>query len=254
MSSLPFRVTVVDDHALFAEALVIALRGQSVDARSVIPEVPTTTFPQLGLAIVSSRPNLVLLDLDLGVVGDPMRLLTTLAKAHRSVIVVTGSADRVRRGEALAKGARAVISKSAPFSRIVDAVERERNGLPVMSRAERDELIADYHAALESHRELRAKFALMTRREAEVLGQLMAGKQVIEIARARVVSESTVRTQVKAILAKLQVGSQLTAVGLAHEVGWIPPTDDDEVAEAPVRASRRRGSATRRRTTWAAAG
>ena len=35
MSTLPFRVTVVDDHALFAEALVIALRGQSVDARSV---------------------------------------------------------------------------------------------------------------------------------------------------------------------------------------------------------------------------
>ena len=46
MSSLPFRVTVVDDHALFAEALVIALRGQSVDARSVVPEVGTTTFAQ----------------------------------------------------------------------------------------------------------------------------------------------------------------------------------------------------------------
>ena len=253
MSTLPFRVTVVDDHALFAEALTIALRAQSVDARSVIPERPTTTFPQLGRTIVSTRPHLVLLDLDLGVVGDTMRLLTTLANAHRSVIVVTGSTDRARRGEALSKGARAVISKSAPFSSILDAVERERNGLPVMSRADRDGLIADYHAARESHRELRAKFALMTRREAEVLGQLMAGKQVIEIAHARVVSESTVRTQVKAILEKLQVGSQLTAVGLAHELGWTPPAEH-EPTPTPVGAARRRGRVTHGRESWAAAG
>jgi DNA-binding NarL/FixJ family response regulator len=242
MSTLPFRVTVVDDHALFAEALTIALRGQSVDARSVIPERPTTTFPQLGRTVVSTRPHLVLLDLDLGVVGDTMRLLTTLANAHRSVIVVTGSTDRARRGEALAKGARAVISKSAPFSTILEAVERERNGLPLMSRADR-----------ESHRELRAKFALMTRREAEVLGQLMAGKQVLEIAHARVVSESTVRTQVKAILEKLQVGSQLTAVGLAHELGWTPPVEH-EPTPTPVGAARRRGRVTHGRETWAATG
>jgi two-component system, NarL family, nitrate/nitrite response regulator NarL len=252
MSSLPFRVTVVDDHALFAEALVIALRGQSVDARSVIPELPTTTYPQLGRAIVSTRPHLVLLDLDLGVVGDPMRLLSTLSSAHRSVIVVTGSADRARRGEALAKGARAVISKSAPFSQIVNAVERERRGLLVMSRADRDALIGCYHEAAEAHRELHAKFNLMTRREAEVLGQLMAGHQVMDIARSRVVSESTVRTQVKSILDKLQVGSQLTAVGLAHQVGWTPPTEDS--AEVPVRAARRQSRTTQGRPAWAAAG
>jgi DNA-binding NarL/FixJ family response regulator len=68
----------------------------------------------------------------------------------------------------------------------------------------------------------------MTRREAEVLGQLMAGKQVSEIARLRFVSESTVRTQVKSILAKLGVNSQLTAVGLAHKLGWQPPSGDRE--------------------------
>jgi two-component system, NarL family, nitrate/nitrite response regulator NarL len=248
MSSLPFRVTVVDDHALFAESLVIALRAQSVDARCVIPELPTTTFPQLGRAIISTRPHLVLLDLDLGVVGDPMRLLSTLGSARRSVIIVTGSTDRARRGEALAKGARAVISKSAPFSQIVNAVERERRGLPVMSRADHDALVGSYHQAAEAHRELNAKFALMTRREAEVLGQLMAGHQVMDIARSRVVSESTVRTQVKAILDKLQVGSQLTAVGLAHQVGWIPPTED-EPTEALVGAPRRQN-----RSSWAAAG
>lgn len=50
----------------------------------------------------------------------------------------------------------------------------------------------------------------------------MAGRTVREIAIDGVVSEATVRTQVKAILAKLEVTSQLAAVGLAHRVGWRP--------------------------------
>ena len=32
------------------------------------------------------------------------------------------------------------------------------------------------------------------------------------------------RTQVKSILAKLEVTSQLAAVGLAHKIGWRPPS------------------------------
>ena len=45
-----------------------------------------------------------------------------------------------------------------------------------------------------------------------------------EIATSSVVSEATVRTQVKSILAKLQVSSQLAAVGLANHAGWLPPS------------------------------
>ena len=57
----------------------------------------------------------------------------------------------------------------------------------------------------------------------EVLGALMRGAPVREIARTSVVSEATVRTQVKSILAKLEMSSQLAAVGAAYKVGWHPP-------------------------------
>jgi two-component system, NarL family, nitrate/nitrite response regulator NarL len=226
------RVTVVDDHALFAESLVIALEASSFDACSVIPD-SRTTLKQLSKAIVSSRPDIVLLDLDLGVAEDTMQLLSALASRNVRVFVVTASLDRVRCGEALATGARAVISKSAPFAQIVEAVTRTRDGLPVMMRAERDALLGVYQEAAESRRELHARFSMMTRRETEVLGQLMAGRQVSEIARTGFVSESTVRTQVKAILAKLQVSSQLTAVGLAHQLGWRPPAGAARTAFEP---------------------
>ena len=60
-------------------------------------------------------------------------------------------------------------------------------------------------------------------RETEVLGHLMKGRAVRQIAERGAVSEATVRTQVKSILAKLEVTSQLAAVGVAHRVGWRPP-------------------------------
>jgi DNA-binding NarL/FixJ family response regulator len=226
MSQSRLRVTIVDDHSLFAESLAIALRAREVEACTVVPDPASTTFAQLGRAIVRTQPHLVMLDLDLGIPGDGMRLLSGLSGGGIAVVVVTGSADRVHQGEALANGARAVIEKSAPFADIIEAVDRVRNRLPVMSRGEREELLGVYRRATESTHEFRRRFAAMTRREAEVLGQLMTGKQVSEIARLRFVSESTVRTQVKSILAKLGVNSQLTAVGLAHQLSWQPPSDD----------------------------
>ncbi len=92
-----------------------------------------------------------------------------------------------------------------------------------MRRERRAELLQIHRESMAAQRSVRERFDQITRREAEVLGLLMGGHQVSEIARTRFVSESTVRTQVKSILAKLQVSSQLTAVGLAHQVGWKAP-------------------------------
>ena len=63
----------------------------------------------------------------------------------------------------------------------------------------------------------------LTVREREVLAYLMKGQTVREIATECVVAEATVRTQVKSILAKLEVSSQLAAVGMANEIGWRAP-------------------------------
>ena len=224
------RVTVVDDHSLFAESLAIALRTRGVEACTVVPNPSWTTVSQLEHAIVDTQPHLVLLDLDLGVPGDGMRLLSILAGAGTTVVIVTGSADRVCHGEALARGACAVRQKSESITDILATVERAGNRLPVMSCRERDDLVGAYRQATGSYREVCRRFESMTRREAAVLSELMAGKRVTEIARGSFVSESTVRTQVKAVLAKLEVNSQLKAVGLAHQIGWHPQVDRSRLA------------------------
>jgi two-component system, NarL family, nitrate/nitrite response regulator NarL len=215
------RVAVVDDHALFGEAMVVALTDCGYDAWCVAP-----TGPSLAAQVLAGEPDVVLLDLDLGDTGDSDDLLARLSNRSVDVVVVTGNSDPVQIGAALTAGAKTVISKSLPLEQILDTLARLRDGLPVMSKDERERLLARGRAESAFERDVKARFDLLTTREAEVLGQLMAGRQVSEIARRGFVSESTVRTQVKSVLSKLQVRSQLTAVGLAYRAQWRPPSDN----------------------------
>ena len=90
---------------------------------------------------------------------------------------------------------------------------------------ERTELLEAWDRQRAGHEDLWAKFDRLSLRESEVLGLLMQGHSVREIADNGHTAESTVRTQVKAVLAKLEVSSQLAAVVLAYQIGWRAPVD-----------------------------
>lgn len=67
------------------------------------------------------------------------------------------------------------------------------------------------------HREREARlFALLTEREQQVLSALVAGEGAADMAAGWRVSLATVRSHIRAVLAKLGVSSQLGAVALAH--------------------------------------
>src|SRR5215212_2105282 len=216
------RLAVVDDHVLFAEAMVIALVNRGFEARCVVPSENNPNGASLIAQVLAGKPDVVLLDLDLGEAADSLDMLARLSSVS-TVVVVTGSSDPLLIGAALAAGATTVISKSTPLEQILDTLTRLRDGLPAMSEQERERLLSRWREAGEFEREVKARFDLLTTREAEVLGELMMGRQVSEIARRSFVSEATVRTQVKSVLSKLQVNSQLTAVGLAHRARWSAP-------------------------------
>jgi two-component system nitrate/nitrite response regulator NarL len=216
------RIIIIEDHVLFAESLELALTLEGYDVgRAVVPLADQSPGPLLA-GLIRKRPRIVLLDLDLGQFGDGVRLIGPLAQAGINVIVVTASADRSRWGEAVRHGARKVLTKARPLNEILATVRRINQGLPVMDREEREELLALWHVRRTQVRDLKERIDQLTARERQVLGELMLGHTVREIAAASVVSEATVRTQVKSILAKLEVSSQLAAVGLAHHVGWRP--------------------------------
>ncbi len=217
------RVLIVEDHRLFAETVDLALTVEGYDVRRIEVPADPGSPGTLVATIVKQQAQVVLLDLDLGLFGDGERLIEPLSRSGANVVVITGSTDRARWGDAVRCGARKVLSKSQPLRDILATVRRIVAGLPVMDREEREELVSEWTRHRFEAQGFRERLELLTIRESEVLGHLMKGRAVREIAGLSVVSEATVRTQVKSILAKLEVSSQLAAVGMANEIGWRAP-------------------------------
>jgi two-component system, NarL family, nitrate/nitrite response regulator NarL len=222
MSEKPTRVALVEDHVLLAESLYVALTAEGFEARPIAVPADAVDASVLLPPILEQRPHVVLLDLDLGAAGDGISLIAPLTRADSAVVVVTASTEEARWGHCLANGARTVLAKSSSLDRIVDTVRQVTGGEPPMPEAQRYELIQTWYRKRQDDQGVRARFGRLTPREEEVLAALTAGKRVRDIASESFVSEATVRTQVKSVLAKLGVTSQIAAVAFARELDWHP--------------------------------
>jgi len=216
-------VLVVDDHGLFGEAVSLALAADGRSVHRLCLETAGRTPARLLAAALRIGPDIALLDLDLGRYGDGQELIRPLTRSGVDVVVVTGHADEADWGGCLRHGARTVFSKHRPLAELIGLVRRLEAGEQVLDPAEYQRLTALWQDRLVEDDEHRRRLARLTPREREVLAELMAGRTIREIAGHDVVSEATVRTQVRTILHKLGVSTQIAAVGLAHRVAWHSP-------------------------------
>lgn len=217
----PIRTVIVEEKMLFAEALDIALSREGLDVTRVAPG-PHRSTSTLLTAVLRLRPSIALVDVDLDDTGLGHRLVTPLCRSGVAVVALTATADSARWGECLRHGAWTVLPLTCTMRDVVTTVRLVSAGRPVLKRAERERLVADYHREKAEVQALRRGLEQLTNREREVLGHLREGLTVSEIAAGSCVSEWTVRTQVRSILAKLGVTSQVAAVGAAHRAGWHP--------------------------------
>lgn len=220
-------VLILDDHELVGVSLAAALRaeGERAGFRSV------HSVPEVRDAARSTVPGLLVLDLDLGRDErgrrvDAIPLIPELRAAGWRILVLSGSSDPIRIGASLHAGAFTWVSKAAALPQLVAAVREARAGRSLLSPPQRHQLAERYVEWERRQRERRDKLATLTTREREVLELLAAGKRAQAIAETFVVSLPTVRTQVRAVLGKLGVGSQLEAVafvrGVDRDVTTLP--------------------------------
>lgn len=217
-------VFIVEDHELLAQSLGVALAAEGLEVKVADVRGGQDVLEQARAA----QPQTVLLDLDLGDRQESGEaFVPDLVELGARVVVVSGSTDVLRLGTCLELGAAAVLSKSRPFDDVLSAVQNAASGAAVMPDAERQDLLAAMRRSRADQRSRLEPFERLTPREAQVLGLLMQGKAAEAIAQHFVVSEATVRTQIRGVLSKLGVSSQLAAVAEAHRVGWRPPVHQD---------------------------
>jgi DNA-binding NarL/FixJ family response regulator len=207
---------IVDDHELLAESLRLALAAVGYDV-----DVPVPTPADVFAAAQRATPDVVLLDLDLGAAGgDGSVLIEALHLGGSRVVVVSGIGDRLRMAACLEAGACGYVSKSAPLDDLLAAVRLAGAGEPLMPAGKRLDMLAELRKARADRTRELAPFEDLTGRERFVLGQVIDGHSAADIALSAYVSEATVRSQIRAVLSKLGVRSQLAAVAAARRAGW----------------------------------
>jgi DNA-binding NarL/FixJ family response regulator len=118
-------------------------------------------------------------------------------------------------------GTSALIDGGEPFDQLFRTINRLLRRGSSEPTAWRSSPSLELTRAAEEPQDPRLQnFAVLTERERVVLAELMEGNCAEEIATAGFVSISTVRSQIKAILQKLGVNSQLAAVALARRADW----------------------------------
>lgn len=205
-------VLIVEDHRLLAQAVAMALTDRGLQVRLADP-----TALDEAVATVEEG-TLVLLDLRLGGGRDGGRAIAPFVRRGARVVVVTGTSDPIALARALEAGALTIVAKQQPFADLVDAVLAVRAGdVPAVDPRYHD-VVQVARARRAEQDAARAVLARLSERETEVLDQLCDGRSAQEIAAAAGVSLTTVRAQIRAVLAKLDVRSQLQAVARAHEL------------------------------------
>jgi DNA-binding NarL/FixJ family response regulator len=143
----------------------------------------------------------------------PVRVL--ILTAHESDEHVIG---------AIAAGAAAFLCKDVPADDLVSAIRAVAAGGAVIAPALLARLMIRLVDALPAPATT-ATSALdtLTEREREVLVHVARGHSNAEIARALMVSDTTIKTHVGHVLTKLRLRDRVQAVVLAYETGLIKP-------------------------------
>jgi DNA-binding NarL/FixJ family response regulator len=214
----PYPVLIIDDHELFSTSLRMALRSQGFAAH----QVPLARLAQVLSTPCPAPAGLVVLDLDLGkdAAGNWVNgadLVGQLRSLGWQVLIVSGSVDKPGVAVAIVAGAMGSVPKSSSFETLLETVAKAASGRPVMTETERQGWLHRHRGYVAQERELSRRLSRLSVREREVLELLAEGHRAVAIAERFVVSLTTVRTQIRSILAKLEVTSQLEAVALVHQ-------------------------------------
>jgi DNA-binding NarL/FixJ family response regulator len=122
---------------------------------------------------------------------------------------------------ALRAGAYGFLLKDAPASRLIAAIRAAAIGDALIEPSITRRLVERFAAPAEEPEGLPAVVRGLTDRELEVLRLVARGLSNAEIAADLVVAETTVKTHVARILAKLHVRDRVQAVVVAYESGFV---------------------------------
>ena len=218
---MSIRVLLADDDALLRAGVVAVL--ESADGIEVIGEAAD------GLEAVrlcrDVSPDVVLMDVRMpGIDGvEATRRIVAADLPARVLVLTTFHHDEYVWG-ALAAGASGFLLKRASPERLIDAVRTVAGGEALLDPAVTRDIVTHFLARGRQQPRTTAVERLLSRltdREVQVLRLVAEGFSNPEIAGLLSIAESTAKTHVKRILAKIEARDRAQAVVIAYQSGLM---------------------------------
>ncbi len=211
---------IVDDQHLVRAGFAMILAEE--------PDIEVVGEAADGLAAVEvvqrEAPDIVLMDVRMPHLDgiEALRRLVAAGSRSRVIVLTTFDADEYVFA-ALRAGASGFLLKDTPPDALVAAVRTVAAGEALLDPGVTRRVVAAFVDGVDPGAEVAPppELARLTEREREVLVQLARGRTNAEIAASFVVSETTVKTHVGRVLAKLQLRDRVQAVVYAYEHGVV---------------------------------
>jgi DNA-binding NarL/FixJ family response regulator len=218
------RVLIVDDEHLVRGGLKLILQAQ--------PDIDVVGEAGDGSEAVTAakalQPDVILLDVQMPVMNglDAAREILRLPEGRPRIIMITTFDLDEYVHTAIAAGASGFLLKDTRAEVLADAVRTVAGGEALLAPAILRRLVA-HHAASPATTvepgQVIPGLRELTERELEVFRLLGRGFSNREVARELWISESTVKTHVTRVFAKLELRDRAQAVVMAYESGLVAP-------------------------------
>ena len=214
------RVVLVDDEAMVRVGLRMVLTaeadievvGEAADGGSAVEVVEAT------------EPDVVLMDVRMPDVDGIEGARRVLARCPGVRVVVLTTFDEDEYVEAaLRAGVSGFLLKVAPPERLIDAVRTVAAGGGLLDPGVTRRVIESFAAAPPLRTRRAETLETLTERERDVLRLIDRGLSNSEIAAELYLGETTVKTHVSNVLAKLGLRDRVQAVVAAYETGHVRP-------------------------------
>lgn len=217
---MAIRVLIADDEAIVRDGLRTILDLE--DDITVIGEAAD------GASAVSAtrelRPDVVLVDIQMpGLDGiEATRRMVTAPNPPRVLVLTTFDRNEYVY-EAMKAGASGFLLKDVRRHQLTDAIRTIVRGETLLAPTITRRLIEEFCTRPSPATTTPPELADLTPREVEVLILISRGRSNADIAAEFVVAETTIKTHVAHILAKLFLHDRAQAVIVAYETGLIRP-------------------------------
>ena len=214
------RILLVDDQPMLLSALSTILNTQ--------PDIEVVATAANGKEAIEQVENH---DIDVAVLDIRMPVLDGISAARKimplgpKTIMLTTFDDDALVQEAIEAGVHGFLLKDAEPEVLADAVRTVARGESVLSSGVTGRVLEWVRGGVDKRNALsdfeRQAMSLLTGRELEVLAEIAGGATNAEIAQHLFIAESTVKTHVKSLLAKLGARDRVALVLVAQRAGVV---------------------------------